>query len=88
MLVVCDLESNLAADLLVNNEIYESIGVEIKKIMKLTRLLAFYRPPSSSVSDFNTKFFHLINSVSHPCTIPGDFNIDTISTVRSACGNE
>ena len=76
VLVDSDLESNLIADLLVNNEIYESIGVEIK----------INRPLSSSISDFNTNFFQLINSVSHPCKILGDFNIDTISTVRSAVG--
>ena len=43
-------------------------------------------PPSSSISDFNTNFFHLVNSVSNPCIILGDLNINTISPVKSADG--
>ena len=86
MLVDSDFESNLIADISVNNEIYESIGVEIKINNETYAILSVYRPPSSSIPEFNTNFFQLINSVPNPCIILGDFFIDTIATIRSAAG--
>ena len=79
-----DLESNLNADLLVNNETFESVAVEVKINSAIYAVIGVYRPPSSSLLDFNINFFQLINSISNPCIILGDFNIDTISNVRSA----
>ena len=57
VLVDSDLESNLIADLLVDNEIYESIGVKIKINYETYEVIAVYRPQSSSKSDFKTNFF-------------------------------
>ena len=36
--------------------------------------------------DFNANFIQMNNSIFNPYIILGDFNIDTISTVRSVAG--
>ena len=63
MLVDSDFESNLIADLLVNNAIYESTGVEIKINDETNEVIGVYLPPSSPIPHFNTNFFQLINSM-------------------------
>ena len=44
-------------------------------------ILGTYRPPSSSIVNFNEKFFTLLNQVigSKKCLIAGDFNVNTMS---------
>ena len=84
VLVDSDLESNLNNDLLVNNEIFENVAVEVKINSASYAIICVYRPPSSSLLDFNMNFLQVINSISNPCIILDEFNIDTISNVRSA----
>ena len=57
MLVDSDLQSNQIADLCVNNEIYENIGVEIQINNETYEVIGVYRPPSSSLPEYNTIFF-------------------------------
>ena len=57
MLVDSNLESNLIADLMINNEIYENIGFKIKISDETYEVNDVIRPPSSSLSDLNTNFF-------------------------------
>ena len=78
-----DLESNLNGDFLVNNEIFESVAVKVKINSATYAVIGVYRPPSSSLPDFNINFFQLIILISNPCIVLGDFDIDTISNVRS-----
>ena len=47
VLVDSDLESNLIADLLVNNEVDENNGVEIKINDESHVVICVYRPPAS-----------------------------------------
>ena len=62
--------------------------MEVKINSATYEVLGVYRPPSSLLLVFNINVFQLINSISNPCIILGDFNIDTISTVRRAAEND
>ena len=86
VLVYSDLENNLNADLLINNKIFERVVEEVKINCVTYAVIGVYRPPSSSLPDFNINFFQLINSVSNSCIILYVFNIDIISNVRNVYG--
>ena len=60
--------------------------VEVKINSATYAVIGVYRPPSSSLPHFNINFFQLINSISNPCIILGDFDIGIILNARSANG--
>ena len=52
VLVESDLERNLNAELLVENENFESVGVQIKLKGETLAVISVYRPPFNLVPDF------------------------------------
>jgi len=75
------LSSSLQEKLTINNDTFESVGVEINSLNEKFSILGVYRPPSSSISNFNDVFFPLLNQhiARRKCVIIGDFNVNTLS---------
>ena len=49
-------QNNLNADQFINNEVFESVGVEVKINSETYAAIWAYCPPSSSLPDFNKIF--------------------------------
>ena len=81
-----ELEFTVRPDISPFNDIIESLFVELTIPQKSGRnrnviVGVVYRPPQSSLRDFNDcidKILNLISSESKPCHIMGDFNIDLL----------
>lgn len=79
ILVRNNIHSQLLPQFTLNNNVLEVCSVELCINSSTYNVVGVYRPPGSSVADFNNTFFHLLaeNRLSNNCTtILGDFNID------------
>lgn len=68
-------------DLCVVNQTYESCSVSFKINNVNYIIVGIYRPPASSLLNFNQSFFNMINTrsiLNSNTTILGDFNIDML----------
>ena len=63
LLVVCNLPSDMVSELTTNDECHETLGVNIKIGKKIYTVIGTYWPPSSSLPNFNDKYFEMLNKV-------------------------
>ena len=78
-------QANTLPSLTINNDLIESVGVKMEVDGKSLNLLCVYRPPSTSINDFNVAFDIFIKSIpkNELTFIGGDFNINLIDPTPS-----
>ena len=79
------LTADAIPELTVVNDQFESIGVRIKLSQDIF-IIGTYRPPSSSIDEFNSEYFEMVNKVNCKdlCVLIGDFNIDTLEKTHNS----
>ena len=63
VLVRSNLSSVVIPELTCNNDCYESVGVSVVSRGRTIEVMGVYRPPCSSLSDFNARYFDVIGDV-------------------------
>ena len=83
------IQSNITAAIIPHltavNEVFESLAVELVINNNKFNIVGLYRPPSTSLVDFNAIFFNMFieNDRNKLIAIMGDFNIDTLAPAFS-----
>ena len=83
------IQSNITAAIIPHltavNEVFESLAVELVINNNKFKIVGLYRPPSTSLVDFNALFFNMFreNDRNKFIAIMGDFNIDTLAPAFS-----
>ena len=90
ILVSNSIASNAVPNLTLSNDIFENVGITLKINNILIYIIGTYRIPSSSINDFNSAYFQLINSIpnSSLAVIGGDFNIDSLNDTSASASND
>ena len=81
------MDCNVVDSLLINNAVFESLGIQLNINKNNYTLQGVYHPPSSSLSAFDLEFSSVLNRINTNCIMMGDFNVGICSDHRfpSAC---